>query len=84
MAVTQSPQWTVTAISEPTNLPPEGTGEYTVEVTNTGDAPTDGSEIDVTDVLPNGLTAASGAAAEGEYVEGPKMVGVSNRQWRCR
>ncbi|HWX45047.1 MAG TPA: hypothetical protein VNY52_06965 [Solirubrobacteraceae bacterium] len=68
LAVTQRPQWTVTAVSNPTYLPPEGSGEYIVEVRNTGDAPTDGSEIVVTDALPSGLTAASSAA--GEYIEG--------------
>ncbi len=61
-AMTPSPQWTVTAISEPTNLPPGGTGVYQVEVKNTGGAASDGSEITVTDVLPSGLRALETAS----------------------
>ncbi len=72
LASAQGPEWTVTAFSEPTNLPPGGKGVYEVEVKNTGDAPTDGSEIAVTDVLPSGLTASSGASGE-EFLSGKAM-----------
>jgi uncharacterized repeat protein (TIGR01451 family) len=68
LAAARTPEWTVTAISEPTYLPPSGEGKYTVEVRNTGEAATDGSEITVTDILPSGLRATS--SATGEYLEG--------------
>ena len=59
----QSPQWTVTSRSEPTYLPaPGGKGVYQVEVKNTGEAASDGSEITVGDILPGGLTAAGTAS----------------------
>jgi hypothetical protein len=54
-----SPQWTVTAVSRPTNLPPgEKSGEaaYVVTITNTGGAASDGSPISITDELPEGLS----------------------------
>jgi uncharacterized repeat protein (TIGR01451 family) len=63
-ALTESPQWTVTAVSEPTYLPPGGSGTYAVEVKNTGGAASDGSEITVSDVLPAGLTAAGSASGK--------------------
>jgi uncharacterized repeat protein (TIGR01451 family) len=63
-AFTQSPQWTVTATSQPTNLPPGSSAQYQVEVKNTGGAATDGSEITVSDVLPAGLTAEGSASGE--------------------
>jgi uncharacterized repeat protein (TIGR01451 family) len=72
LAVTQSPQWTVTAVSEPTNLPPGGSGQYVVRVENTGGAPTDGSEIVVSDILPSGLTATGSASGE-DFVSGTAM-----------
>ncbi len=71
-AVAQSPQWTVTAYSEPTNLPPGGTGKYAVEVRNTGGAASDGSEIAVADILPTGLTASSNASGE-DVLSGKEM-----------
>ena len=61
-AVTQGPQWTVTAISDPTYLPPGGTGAYVVEAKNTGGAASDGSEITVNDVLPSGLKVQGSVA----------------------
>jgi uncharacterized repeat protein (TIGR01451 family) len=64
-AFAESPQWTITAISTPTNLPPGGAGTFTLEVKNTGGAPTDGSEITVTDALPSGLTLQAGSEASG-------------------
>jgi uncharacterized repeat protein (TIGR01451 family) len=64
-AATQAaPQWTVLATSQPTNLPPGGSGTYEVEVRNTGGAASDGSEIAVSDVLPSGLTADGSASGE--------------------
>jgi uncharacterized repeat protein (TIGR01451 family) len=72
LAVTPGPQWTVTAISEPTNLPPGQAGSYIVEVKNTGGAPSDGSPIVVADALPNGLALSAQASGE-EYVGGNAM-----------
>jgi len=69
----QSPQWTVTAISGPTNLAPESSGSYTAEVKNTGGAASvAGETIRVSDILPAGLTAASQASGY-DYVSGDAM-----------
>lgn len=67
-AETLSPQWTVTAVSEPTNLNPApgSTGTYMVFVRNTGAAASDGSTITVQDILPSGLAVRSGFEASGE------------------
>jgi hypothetical protein len=50
------PQWTVTSISQPTNFA-QGDVEdaYRIAVTNTGDAPSDGSPVVITDEIPLGL-----------------------------
>lgn len=72
LALTQRPQWTVTSISEPTNLVPGQAGNYVVEVKNTGGATSDGSDVVVADALPNGLVA-SGSASGQEYVSGKPM-----------
>ena len=65
-ASTQSPQWTVSAISAPTNFAPDdhsGEDVYTVRVTNTGDAPSDGSTVTIADTLPHGLVLAPAGAS---------------------
>ncbi len=73
-AVTQSPQWTITAISTPTNLPPDGTGKFTLEVKNTGGVATDGSEIVVTDALPSGLALDPGEEVSGhDFLSGDEV-----------
>jgi uncharacterized repeat protein (TIGR01451 family) len=64
LAEMQSPQWTVTAFSVPTNLAPGSTGKYAVEVKDTGGAPSDGSTIDVTDILPSGLSLAGAVSGK--------------------
>src|SRR5580658_6411966 len=54
-----APQWTVTAVSAPTNFAPgdvSGEDAYLVTVTNTGSAPSNGSTITVTDELPEGIS----------------------------
>ena len=67
-AETLSPQWTVTAVSEPTNFNPApgSTGTYMVFVRNTGGAASDGGTITVQDILPSGLAVRSGSEASGE------------------
>jgi uncharacterized repeat protein (TIGR01451 family) len=61
-AAALSPQWAVTAVSEPTNLPPGGEGKYVIEVKNTGGTASNGSEIVISDLLPSGLSAAGNAS----------------------
>ncbi len=58
-AETATPQWTVTAVSAPTNFVPgdeSGDDVYRVVVTNTGGAESDGEAVTITDALPAGLT----------------------------
>ena len=60
------PQWTVTAVSAPTNLVPgdeTGNQYYNVVVTNTGGEPSSGP-VTITDTLPEGVTLDE-AGAEG-------------------
>ena len=55
LAVTGPPQWTVTAVSTPTNLVPgdeKGNQSYDVTITNTGGAPSNGEPVTITDTLP--------------------------------
>ncbi len=63
-------QWTVTAVSSPTNLTPgdlSGDQSYQVTLTNTGGTPSDGSPVTITDELPQGVSlASSGAVGEDE------------------
>ncbi len=74
-AVAQSPQWTVTAYSAPTNLNPAAgsTGVYRVHVQNTGGAPSNGEMVTVTDVLPAGLGASGEPAAGVDFQTGIPM-----------
>jgi hypothetical protein len=68
-AAGSGPQWTVSAVSRPTNLTPGGqSGEdaFVVTVTNTGGAATNGEPITVTDEPPAGLTAPGGTTGEDE------------------
>jgi uncharacterized repeat protein (TIGR01451 family) len=71
-ADTGGPQWTVTAVSRPTNFKPGGDKDgdaYRVLVTNTGSAPSDGSPVAITDELPSGLSLDSvGASGEDELI----------------
>ena len=71
LAVPGSPQWTVTSVSAPTNFAPgQETGAYTVTVTNTGGASSDGSPIAISDELPAGLSLDSaGASGEDQLAE---------------
>jgi uncharacterized repeat protein (TIGR01451 family) len=71
----QSPQWTVTAFSAPTNMAPAAgsMGVYRVKVQNTGGAPSDGSTITVSDVLPAGLKAGTEPASGVDFQSGAAM-----------
>jgi hypothetical protein len=73
VAVPGAPQWTITAVSRPTNFHPgdeSGDDAYVVDVTNTGGASSAAGEpIVVTDELPTGLALdPSGASGEDELV----------------
>jgi hypothetical protein len=66
LAAVTGPQWTVTAVSRPTNFAPgdhSGDDSYLVTVTNTGGAATDGSPVVITDELPEGGPLSFSAAA---------------------
>jgi hypothetical protein len=55
-----TPAWSVYVASEPTNLPPGGEGQITLEAVNLGDAPASASSeapVALSDILPAGLTA---------------------------
>lgn len=63
----QSPAWTVSVVAAPTNFLPEdqsGKDHYNIVVTNTGDAPSDGSTVTISDVLPAGLVLDAAGVQE--------------------
>jgi hypothetical protein len=60
---TPAPGWQVTAVSQPTNLPPEGSGDISIDVFNTG-AVASAPGATLTDVLPAHITAVSGGGWE--------------------
>ena len=70
LAVSGRPQWTVTAVSLPTNFSPvakPGEDAYKVTVANTGGASSEGP-VEVTDELPQGLSLdAAGAYGEDPF-----------------
>jgi hypothetical protein len=62
-ALADNPVWTVSAVASPTNFAPRnhsGEDSYEVNITNTGDAPTDPTDgpVTITDALPAGLKLA--------------------------
>ena len=64
-AFADSPAWTVSAVARPANFVAgdhSGKDLYEVIVTNTGDAPSDGSTVTIADTLPAGLTPAGEAS----------------------
>jgi uncharacterized repeat protein (TIGR01451 family) len=70
------PQWTVTAVSRPTNfIPGDETGEdsYQIAVTNTGGIASDGEPVTVTDELPLGLALASKPLSGKDQLSGQKL-----------
>lgn len=72
------PQWTVTAVSGPTNFSSAqgSVGEYAIVVKNTGSASSSaGGEITVTDMLPAGLAMRSGSEISGvDFLSGNAMT----------
>ncbi len=79
LAAEGGPQWTVTAVSAPTNFAPgdeSGLDMYRVSVTNTGGASSDGTPITITDTLPAGLTLDyTGAEGYELPAEGGRTLG---------
>jgi uncharacterized repeat protein (TIGR01451 family) len=76
-AASTGPQWTVTAVAAPTNFAPgdqTGNDNYTVIVRNTGDAPSDGSTVTITDTLPAGLTLAAAGAVGSDLISGGPLT----------
>src|SRR5215212_7674310 len=59
-AASASPAWRIDALSN-TTAAPGGTLDYLVQVTNVGDAPSDGGQVDLVATLPAGVTALSTA-----------------------
>ena len=57
-----SPAWRIDALSN-TTAAPGGTLDYLVQVTNVGDAATDGGQLELVATLPDGVTAVSTANA---------------------
>jgi uncharacterized repeat protein (TIGR01451 family) len=59
------PYWRVSAVAAPTDASPGGSGEFILQVTNVGNAPsTAGSPVTVVDHLPAGLVATDAGALE--------------------
>jgi uncharacterized repeat protein (TIGR01451 family) len=73
-------QWTVSAVSSPTNVNPAakpGEDSYQVTVTNTGDAPSEGP-VEITDELPEGLSLdTTGTSGENPLDESSPHTGFS-------
>jgi len=78
-AAESGPQWTLTSVARPTNLTPNAHGRedsYQVTLTNTGGTSTDGSPVEVTDELPEGLTLdPAGAAGENPLAQAVNGTG---------
>jgi uncharacterized repeat protein (TIGR01451 family) len=72
-AFATNPAWTVSAVATPTNFAPgdeEGEDSFTVTVTNTGDAPTNGSTVTIGDMLPEGVALAPAGTSATELLSG--------------
>ncbi len=75
--VAASPQWTISAVSRPTNFKPGGSAEgdrYIAVITNTGGAPSSGP-ITITDELPAGIAVAPGIVAYDQLGEALQTPG---------
>src|SRR6478752_2020261 len=62
MAAAAAPAWRIDALSN-TTAAPGATLDYLVQVTNVGDADSDGGQLDLVATLPAGVTAVSTANA---------------------
>jgi uncharacterized repeat protein (TIGR01451 family) len=88
-ALADNPAWTVSAVSSPTNFAPDdhsGADSYYVVVTNTGDAPSNGEPVTITDALPAGLTLAAAGVSGNELLRGylwPRKVVGEETQLSC-
>ena len=80
-----SPQWTVTAVSAPTNFKPGSVGEdlYRVAITNTGGADSNGEPVSITDELPEGLTLAATGASGRDVLTFYKGEGSGSAKFKC-
>ncbi len=70
------PQWTVAAVSRPTNFKPgdqTGQNAFVVTVTDTGGAASDGTPVEVIDELPEGLAGAAIAASGEDSLTGSQL-----------
>src|SRR5487761_1332029 len=65
VASAATPAWGITATSQPTNFVPGEPASYLIKITHVGSAPTDGSDVIITDTLPNGLTPTYGEVFKG-------------------
>jgi hypothetical protein len=64
-SASSQPYWRVTAVAAPTDASPGGSGEFVLQVTNVGNAPSvAGSPVTVVDHLPEGLVATGAGALE--------------------
>jgi uncharacterized repeat protein (TIGR01451 family) len=62
-----TPAWSIVATSQPTNFAPGEPASYLINIVNVGSGPTDGSDVTITDTLPNGLTPTQCAGRIGSY-----------------
>ncbi len=80
LAVTGGPQWTVTAVSAPTNFAPSdesGEDVYRILLTNTGGAASNGEPVSIADTLPAGVTLDPAGAEGYEVREQAKGAALS-------
>jgi uncharacterized repeat protein (TIGR01451 family) len=86
LAVESVPQWTVTAVSAPTNFKPGSVGEdlYRVTIQNTGGANSNGEPVTITDELPDGLTLASSGVSARDVLAQYKGEGEGSSKFKCQ
>jgi uncharacterized repeat protein (TIGR01451 family) len=68
-----TPAWAITATSQPTNFAPGEPASYLIKISNVGSGPTDGSDVTITDTLPNGVTPT--------YCEGSCVISGQTVTW---
>ncbi|MHB8241305.1 MAG: hypothetical protein ACYDHN_04880 [Solirubrobacteraceae bacterium] len=64
----EAPAWAITSVSDPTNVAPGSEALLVVTATNTGGAAMDGSQIAISDTVPEGLSVTS-VTARDSYTE---------------